>query len=103
VADPAAAFAPVRRVTTPAEGRPKERIEFALVGAGNLAKWEHLPNLKKLSGVGLRAIYSAGGVRGKSYALRFGASYACSEYEEMLRDPEVDAVLIASRNQHHAA
>ena len=28
---------------------------------------------------------------------------ACSEYEEVLRDPEVDAVLIASRNQHHAA
>jgi predicted dehydrogenase len=35
--------------------------------------------------------------------LRFGAAYACSEYEEVLRDPEVDAVLIASRNQHHAA
>ena len=73
------------------------------MGAGNLAKWEHLPNLKKLPGVGLRAVYSAGGVRGKSYALRFGAAYACSEYEEVLRDPQVDAVLIASRNQHHAA
>ena len=85
------------------EGRAKERIEFALVGAGNLAKWEHLPNLKKLPGVGLRAVYSASGVRGKSYALRFGAAYACSDYEEVLRDPEVDAVLIASRNQHHAA
>ena len=73
------------------------------MGAGNLAKWEHLPNLKKLPGVGLRAVYSAGGVRGKSYALRFGAAYACSEYEEVLRDPQIDAVLIASRNQHHAA
>src|ERR1019366_1438533 len=101
--NPVAAFAPVRRVATPAEGRARERIEFALVGAGNLAKWEHLPNLKKLPGVGLRAVYSAAGVRGKSYALRFGASYACSEYEEVLRDSEVDAVLIASRNQHHAA
>ena len=66
--DPVAAFAPVRKVTTPAAGRAKERIEFALVGAGNLAKWEHLPNLKKLPGVGLRAVYSA--VRGARQELR---------------------------------
>lgn len=101
-ADPVAAFHPVRKVTTSGEPKSKSEIEFALVGAGNLAKWEHLPNLKKMSGVNLRAVYSAGGVRGKSYALRFGAAYACSEYEEVLRDAQVDAVLIASRNQHHA-
>jgi predicted dehydrogenase/threonine dehydrogenase-like Zn-dependent dehydrogenase len=100
--DPVAAFAPVRKIATAGAVRPKEKLEFALIGAGNLAKWEHLPNLKKLSGVGLRAVYSAAGVRGKSYALRFGASYATSEYEEILKDPQIDAVLIASRNQQHA-
>jgi len=101
-ADPVAEFRPVRKVATSEAPRKKEKIEFALIGAGNLAKWEHLPNLKKLSGVGLRAVYSAAGVRGKSYALRFGAEYATSEYEEILKDPQVDAVLIASRNQQHA-
>ena len=100
--DPAAGFRPVRKVATPGEPRAKAQIEFGLAGAGNLAKWEHLPNIKRMQGVSLRAVYSAGGVRGKSYALRFGAAYACSEYEEMLKDPQVDAVLIASRNQHHA-
>ena len=100
--DPVAAFQPVRKVITPAAPKSGE-IAFALAGAGNLVKWEHLPNLKKLPGVGLRAVYSAGGARGKSYALRFGAAYACSEYEEILKDPQVDAVLIASRNQHHAS
>src|ERR1039457_1176328 len=79
--NPVAAFGPVRKGTTQGAARAKERIEFALVGAGNLAKWEHLPNIRKLPGVGLRAVYSASGVRGKSYALRFGASYACSEYD----------------------
>jgi predicted dehydrogenase len=102
-ADPVAAFRPVRRVETAHEAKGKSEVEFALVGAGNLAKWEHLPNLKKMSGVNLRAVCSAGGVRGKSYALRFGAAYACSEYEEVLKDAQVDAVLIASRNQHHAS
>jgi predicted dehydrogenase len=104
LADPVAAFAPVRKVNAIPVGAPKgNTISFALVGAGNLAKWEHLPNIKKLPGAELRAVYSASGVRGKSYALRFGAAYACSDYEEVLRDDAVDAVLIASRNQHHAA
>jgi predicted dehydrogenase len=78
-------------------------LGVALVGAGNLARWAHLPNLQKTPGVELRAVYSASGARGKSYALRFGAAYACSAYEEILRDPEIAAVLIASRNQDHAS
>ena len=51
--DPVAAFAPRAQGGNPGRRRaPKEKIEFALVGAGNLAKWEHLPNLKKLPGRG---------------------------------------------------
>src|SRR5215813_1431313 len=101
--DPAAAYKPVRKVSIGTAAHTKAQVELALVGAGNLAKWEHLPNIKRMSGVNLRAVYSTGGVRGKSYALRFGAAYACSEYEEVLKDKDVDAVLIASRNQYHAA
>ena len=101
--DPAAAHKPVRKVSIGTPSHTKAQVEFALVGAGNLAKWQHLPNIKRMSGVNLRAVYSTGGVRGKSYALRFGAAYACSEYEEVLKDKDVDAVLIASRNQYHAA
>lgn len=101
---PAASFKPVRRVeTAPAVKVDKNVLQLALVGAGNLAKWEHLPNIKQLSGVELRAVYSASGARGKGYGLRFGAAYACSDYEEVLRDEAVDAVLIASRHQYHAA
>ena len=94
-------FAPERRVETGA-ANPKADVNVALVGAGNLAKWDHLPNLKKIPGVKLRAVYSASGVRGKSYALRFGADYCASDYEEILRDSEVDAVVITSRNTEHA-
>src|SRR5471032_3112667 len=52
-ADPVAAFAPVRKVATSNANAPdtiKDKLEFALVGAGNLARWEHLPNIKKLPG-----------------------------------------------------
>ncbi len=50
----------------------------------------------------LRAIHSASGVRGKSYAARFGAAYCATDYKQVLDDPEVDVVFITSRNQHHA-
>ena len=102
--DPAAAFAPRRKVGVAGGGaQSKSDLRVALVGAGNLARWDHLPNLTKLPGVSLRAIYSASGARGKSYALRFGAAWCASDYDEILRDPEIDLVLIASRNQDHAA
>ena len=44
----------------------------ALVGAGNLAKWAHLPNLRRIPDVALHAVYSASGPRGKTYAERLG-------------------------------
>ena len=98
-------FAAPPRTSVQVTGAAKagNEIGFALIGAGNLAKWAHLPILKKMPGVSLRAIYSASGARGKGYAGRFGASYCSSDLAEVLADPSVDAVLIASRNQEHAA
>ena len=75
---------------------------MALVGAGNLARWAHLPNLNRIPGASLHAVYSSSGVRGKSYATRFGAAYCTTDYRTLLDDPAVDLVLIASRNQQHA-
>lgn len=100
--DPLAAFKPARRVETLAAPASPNGLGVALVGAGNLARWVHLPNLKKVPGARLRAVFSASGPRGKSYALRFGADYCCSEYDEVLNDPKVDVVVIVSRDARHA-
>ena len=99
----AAAFAPRRRVEVAGHIDTRADLRVALVGAGNLARWVHLPNLKKIPRVTLQAVCSASGARGKSYAERFGAAYSCSDYEEILRDPKIDVVLIVSRHQHHFA
>ena len=102
--DAVAAFKPARKVETPgaAASTSPSTLGVALVGAGNLARWVHLPNLKKAPGTHLRAVFSANGPRGKSYALRFGADYCCSAYDEVLNDPKVDVVVIVSRNAQHA-
>ena len=86
-------------VATPASGA---KLQVALVGAGNLARWEHLPNIKSC-GATVKAIYSANGARGKSYGIRFGAAYCCTDYKEILDDRDIGAVVITSRNQYHAA
>ncbi len=101
-AAPLAEFQPTRRVEVNVPPTGTSAIGVALVGAGNLARWAHLPNLKKTPDVRLRAIHSSSGARGKSYALRFGAEYCASDYAEILNDPGIQAVVIVSRNQQHA-
>jgi predicted dehydrogenase/threonine dehydrogenase-like Zn-dependent dehydrogenase len=96
-------YRPVRTVAAvPQEGAKAETLGVALVGSGNLARWAHLPNLQKIPGVALRAVHSASGARGKSYAVRFRAAYCTSDLDHILSDPEVGVMLIVSRNQHHA-
>jgi polar amino acid transport system substrate-binding protein len=103
VADVLNSYKPVRKLEMPnAQPVEKDKINLGLIGAGNLAKWSHLPAVNKISGAKLHAVYSSSGARGKSYALRFGANYACSDYEEMLNDADIDVILISSASHHHA-
>ena len=96
-------FQPTRKVECPGSAPKTGSTGVAVVGAGNLARWVHLPNVKKIPNVRLRAVFSANGPRGKSYALRFGANYCCSEYRQVLEDPGIDVVVIVSRNTQHAS
>ena len=101
--EPPAAGAPaaaVRTVALPSASAPAGS-RAALIGAANIARWAHMPALRKAGG-SVRAIQSSSGARGKAYARRFGAAYCTTDYDEILKDDQVDLVLITSRNQHHA-
>jgi predicted dehydrogenase/threonine dehydrogenase-like Zn-dependent dehydrogenase len=91
---------PVRRVNLK-NNSAKSDLKVALVGAGNLARWAHLPALAKIPHASLHAVYSGSPARGNTYARRFGASYFTSEYKQILDDPQIDVVMVLSRNQHH--
>ena len=52
LAEPLAEFRPKRRVEVNGHAGASLAIGVALVGAGNLARWAHLPNLKKTPGGG---------------------------------------------------
>jgi len=98
----AGTFRPARKVAVTTSAAPKtSELRVAVTGAGNIARWAHLPALKAVPNVKLEAIVSASGARGKSYARRFGASYCSSDYDQVLADQNIDAVMVLSRNQHH--
>lgn len=79
-------------------------IRMALIGAGGFAKGMHLPNLQELKDdFVLRAVASRTGHNASSTGKRFSASYSTTDHHEVLKDPEVDAVIIATRHDTHAA
>jgi predicted dehydrogenase/threonine dehydrogenase-like Zn-dependent dehydrogenase len=79
------------------------RVRLALVGAGSFAKAVHLPLLRVLDAeYHLQAVLSRTGHNAAAVARKFGAAYATTDYEQVLNDPEVDGVLIATRHDLHA-
>lgn len=81
----------------------KGRIAVALIGAGAFATTTHLPNLEKLKHLfHLKAIVSKKGTTAKQFAQKYKAEYCTTDFEEVLKDPNVDAVLIATRHNLHA-
>ncbi len=95
-------FTPNRKVVIAPQPVSKDILGFALVGAGNLARWSHIPAVKKLPGVRLRAVQSGGAVRATSYGTRFETDYATTDLQEILGDQSIDAVLLTGRNHLHA-
>lgn len=92
-----------RKVTNPSAKPAKgKQVRIAIVGAGGFAKGMHLPNVAKLANqYHLQAIISRTGHNATATAKQFAANYASTDYQDVLTDPEVDAVLLATRHHLH--
>ncbi|MDI6842824.1 MAG: bi-domain-containing oxidoreductase [Anaerosomatales bacterium] len=78
-------------------------VRIALVGAGGFAKGMHLPNIKAQPELmTLHAVCTRTGHNAQATAKQYGARYATTDVEQVLADPEVDAMLIATRHDLHA-
>jgi len=81
----------------------KKLINVAVIGAGNFVNNVHLPNLKKLSKkYSLYAVVDKLGHKAKSAAQKYNASFATSNYTDVLNDKSVDLVMITTRHNSHA-
>lgn len=80
----------------------KGRLNVAVIGGSDFAKAMHLPNIKKLDSLfKVCAVMSRTGTNAKAVARQFEAKYATTDYKNILKDPEVDAVLISTRHNLH--
>lgn len=78
------------------------RVRVAVVGAGTFARSAHLPNLQCLSErFILQAVVTRTGHSAAAIAKQFGAVYCGTDFDAVLNDPEVDAVIIATRHHQH--
>ena len=92
-----------KRIVVRTKSIKKELINVALVGAGSFATGVHLPNLLNLKNkFSLHAVVDKTGHQAKAIAEQFGANYATSDIEDVLKDEKVDLVLIATRHDSHA-
>lgn len=74
---------------------------LGIIGSGNFTKMTMLPALKD-SGASYKYVASNGGVSGTALAQKYGIANSTTDYQEILKDPEVDLVLITTRHNLHA-
>ena len=74
---------------------------IGIIGSGNFTKMTMLPALKG-SGANYKYIASKGGVSGTAMAQKHGFSHSTTNVDDVLKDEEVDLVLITTRHNLHA-
>ena len=75
---------------------------IGIIGSGNFTKMTMLPVLKG-SGANYKYIASKGGVSGTAMAQKHGFSHSTTNVDDVLKDSEVDLVLITTRHNLHAS
>ena len=100
--DATGAEPPARTITrAPRQTLPSGKLTLGIIGCGNFTRSTHIPNLHKNSDVAIKAIASATGTAAASIVQRFGIARSTTDYRDLLADPEIDAVLIATRHNLH--
>lgn len=79
----------------------KDNFNVAIIGAGSIAQ-KMARTINGMDTANTYAIASRDLDRAKDYQQQFGFKKAFGSYEEMLKDPDIDLVYIATPHSHHA-
>ena len=71
-------------------------VRVGIIGAGGIARQRHLPGLKAIEGVELAAVANRSRESGERAAQEWGIGKVYERWEEVLQDPEIDAVVIGA-------
>jgi predicted dehydrogenase/threonine dehydrogenase-like Zn-dependent dehydrogenase len=81
---------------------PAERVSLGMVGAGNFATRVLLPALMATHKVQPVGIATSSGATARGVAETYGFAHATSDSDALIKDPAVDAVVVATRHDSHA-
>ena len=88
--------------------RPRSRdtrdggVNIGVIGAGNFARSVLLPKLKKIEWVRIKYIATATGLTAAHAGKKFACDYVAADYKEVINDPELRAIVIATRHNLHS-
>ncbi len=74
---------------------------FAILGAGNIAR-TMAATVQQMPGITLYAVASRSMTKSMEFAREFQIPHAYGSYQELVEDPNVDLVYIATPHSHHA-
>jgi len=77
-------------------------VRLGQIGAGNYAKSMLMPYFPALESLSLEGLCTTRGANAESLARRFGFRKATTDAGELLRDPEVNAIMVVTRHDSHA-
>ncbi len=91
---------PIKKATLPIAG--VNEIRLGVLGAGNFANAVMLPAIKKIGSIELVSIASVSGLHAQTASRKFGFKYTAAGENEILQDPQVNAIAILTRHHLHA-
>jgi predicted dehydrogenase/threonine dehydrogenase-like Zn-dependent dehydrogenase len=99
---PSVQLAKQNEVATNQIAANRESIRLGLLGAGNFAVSTLLPAITRAGGVEMIAVSAANGSHARHAAEKFGFSSCTTDEQEILNNPAVNTVVIATRHYLHA-
>ncbi len=82
--------------------RAHSAVRLGQIGAGNYAKSMLMPYFPSIRGLSLESICTTRGANAEALAGRYGFHKATTDPAELLRDPEVNAIMVVTRHDSHA-
>jgi len=81
--------------------KDERRLRIGVLGAGQIAQAAHFESCVKARNAELAAICDVADDLRERMAITHGAGKTYADYDEMLADPEIDAVIIATADAFH--
>ena len=86
----------------PAPGKAASGCVLGVIGAGSFARSVLLPELKKMNEVTLHTVATQRGASAEKTGDTFGFLHASADIDAVLKNPDINAVLVATRHDSHA-